>query len=121
MQLEPKEITKRLSKFSDIQLQEMKTAVEKTRQQYVDGFLLSGRCPLCLVSLAISGKNGCQACPHLIFNQLHCLDWIKKNSVFKYFTDIFYSSHSAVIKKKCIARHDSWLKMINYEIKRRKK
>jgi len=97
------------------QWQLMFAAVIKTRQQYVDGVQL-GRCPLCAFSKTVTNKDDCGACPHIIFNRINCHDWVQKNSSFLKYINIFYSSHSAVIKRKCIARLNEWIKLINKKI-----
>ena len=80
MQLSKEKITKRLEPFSDEELEMMKTAVEKTRQQYVDNELLD-YCPLCIFNRKHRGNScHCKKCPHILFNKISCIDWLDKNS-----------------------------------------
>jgi len=58
----------------------------------------------------------CDYCLHYIFNKEGCHSWLKENSSFNNFDEIFTSSHSAVIKRKCIKRHDEWIEKINKKI-----
>ena len=103
----------------------MRKAVVKTKQKYIDGINPDGyRCPLCvfddILERKYSVKKLCEYCPHMIFNEIHCLKWLGKHSSFEDYEDIFISSHSKTIKAKCIARHDKFLKLIDKKIKEKK-
>ena len=93
-----------LKSFTKKQLQEMQGAIEKTQQQYINGKQLI-KCPLC--SLYVQDIC-CIKCPHILFNNMNCCEWLQKNSSLYFFSQIFTLSNSTEIKQKCIDRLELW-------------
>ena len=103
----------KLSEVAFLYLENMLHAVIETKEQYVYNRRQTS-CPLCKC-----GGN-CDHCPHYIFNNIDCYGWLKKNSSFEEYRDIFESLHSKTIKQKCITRLTGWETKIIKEMKRRK-
>ena len=105
-----------LKPFTKKQLQEMWKVVIKTQKQYINGRQLI-RCPLC--SLYVQ-KIYCIKCPHILFNNMNCCEWLQKHSSLNFYRQIFTSSHSEIIKQKCIDRLELWKQYITDEIQVRR-
>ena len=113
-----------LKDFKKPQLRKMLKAIQKTKQQYIDGIQLE-ECPLCTISTSIKdslfyNNVSCDNCPHKIFNKMTCSPWLEKNSTFSRYNYIFQSAHNKTIKKKCIARLTNWENKIKKELKQTK-